>query len=96
MFKPDDPPPVQQAQTYAAQLVGADKLQAAFKDPWVQEQILTDCRLHQTNWVACDSPIMPQLILGDAISSGPLNSIPHLMGLLNKYLGMPLVFPERP
>ncbi len=88
MFATVEPPPLEQAQEYAAQLVGADKLKSALADPWVQQQLLTDCRLHRTNWLAVDSPLMPQIIMGDAVSSGPLNSVGHLMILLNRYLGM--------
>ena len=31
---------------------------------------------------------MPQLIMGEAISVGPLNSVNHLLVLLEKYLGL--------
>ena len=96
MFAPDQPAPLDQTRQYAAQLVGADRLQAAFADPWVEAQIVTDCRLHYTNWIACDTPVMPQLIIGDAISSGPLNTVPHLMSYLTKYLGIGPGFPSRP
>jgi hypothetical protein len=30
--------------------------------------------------------------MGDAVSSGPLNSVGHLVILLNRYLGMDLEF----
>jgi protein-disulfide isomerase len=88
MFGPDRPVPVDQARAYAAQLVGADKLQAALADSWVTQQLVTDCRLHYTNWTVAGSPAMPQVILGDVVSSGPLNSVEHLMILLNHYLGL--------
>jgi hypothetical protein len=88
MFAPGKPPPLKQAEEYAAQLVGADKLESALADPWIQQQILTDCRLHRANWLAVDNSAMPQLIMGDAVSSGPLNSVQHLLVLLNRYLGM--------
>jgi uncharacterized membrane protein len=88
MFAPDQPPPLQQAREYAAGLVGKDKLEAALADPWVQKQIATDCELHYANWTAADTPIMPQLIVGSIISSGPLNSVEHLEILLNRYLGI--------
>ena len=88
MFASMKPPPLEQAREYAAQLVGADKLKSALADPWVQQQLLTDCRLHRANWLAVDSSVMPQIIMGDAVSSGPLNSVGHLMILLNRYLGM--------
>ena len=88
MFAPDEPVPVEQAREYAAKLVGADKLQAAAGDPWVAEQLAIDCRLHYTNWVVGGSPSLPQLIVGDVVSSGPLNSVDHLMILLSRYLSL--------
>ena len=96
MFSSEQPAPVDQARQYAAQLVGANRLQAAFADPWVEAQLVTDCRLHYTNWISCDTPIMPQVIIGDAISSGPLNSVAHLMSLLSKYLGITAGLPSKP
>lgn len=92
MFATVKPPPLEQARDYAAQLVGEDKLKSALADPWIQQQILTDCRLHHANWLAVDSSAMPQIIMGDAVSSGPLNSVGHLVILLNRYLGMDLEF----
>jgi hypothetical protein len=88
MFTGEKPAPLQQANDYAAQLVGADKLQAAFGDPWLKEQLLVGCRLHSTNWFTSGDAALPQMVLGDVISSGPLNSVQHLMILLNRYMGM--------
>ncbi len=88
MFAPEKPPPLKEAEDYAAQLVGTNELESAFADPWIQQQFLIDCRLHRANWQAVDSSAMPQLIMGDAVSSGPLNSVQHLQILLQKYLGM--------
>jgi uncharacterized membrane protein len=90
MFAPDRPVPVEQAREYAAQLVGADKLQAALADSWVTQQLTTDCRLHATNWTAAGSAALPQVILGDVVSSGPLVSIDHLLLLLGRYIGLTL------
>ncbi len=88
MFASDKPPPLNQAEEYAAQLVGADKLKSALADPWVAQQILTDCKIHRANWLAVDSSAMPQIIMGDAVSSGPINSVQHLQILLNRYMGL--------
>src|ERR1039457_6832081 len=88
MFASDHPPPLNQAEEYAAQLVGADKLKSALADPWVAQQILTDCKIHRANWLAVDSSAMPQIIMGDAVSSGPINSVQHLQILLNRYMGL--------
>jgi hypothetical protein len=87
-FTPDKPVSVAEAREYAARLVGAAQLEAALANPSLQEQITTDCRLHYANWQASDRPTMPQLILGQAVSVGPLNNIEHLLALLNRYLGM--------
>ena len=88
MFASVKPPPLKEAEDYAAQLVGADKLKSALADPWIQQQILTDCKIHRANWLAVDSSAMPQIIMGDAVSSGPINSVQHLQILLNRYMGL--------
>jgi uncharacterized membrane protein len=88
VFQPERPAPVEQARQFAAGLVGADKLQAALADPWVDQQIATDCKLHLANWNVTDTPVMPQLIVGHTISSGPLNSVEHLEILLNQHLNL--------
>ncbi len=88
MFEGTRPAPVAQAREYAAQLVGPALLEAALKDPWIEQQLVADCRLHRTNWITSGEPGMPQLIIGDIISSGPLSSVEHLVILLNRYLGL--------
>jgi len=90
MFADTEPPPVDQARARAAQLVGADKLAAAERDPWVEERLKTDCKLHQLNSLAVDNTALPQIVMGDAVSSGPVNSSGHLLLLLNNYLGLTL------
>ena len=90
MFETIKPPSVQQAQDYAAQLVGAEKLKAALADPWIRQQILTDSKLYRANWLAADNSALPQIVMGNVISSGPINSIQHLKLLLQRYLGLQL------
>jgi uncharacterized membrane protein/thiol-disulfide isomerase/thioredoxin len=90
LFTGNKPPPVDEAKAFAAKLVGADKLEAAMSDPWVSQQILTDCKLHRTNWVAVDDSAMPQIVMGNAISSGPINSLQHLQILLYRYMSLNL------
>jgi uncharacterized membrane protein len=87
-FTPDKPVSVEQAREYAVRLVGAAQLEAALANPRLQEQITTDCLLYYANWQATGRPTMPQLILGQAVSLGPLNGVNHLLALLNRYLGM--------
>ncbi len=88
MWLSKEPLPVGQARAYAAQLVGTNELQSALTDQWIQQQILTACILHYTNWQATGGPAMPQLIIGPVISVGLLNSPNHLLVLLEKYLGI--------
>ena len=70
LFAAMKPPSLNEAEDYTAQLVGA-------------QQILTDCQIHRANWLAVDSSAMPQIIMGDAVSSGPINSVERLSILLN-------------
>ena len=90
MFDPLKPPPIDQAQEYAAKLVGADKLKSALADPWVTQQILFDCKLHRANWLAVDNSALPQVVMGNAVSSGPINSVQHLDLMLRQYMGFSL------
>ena len=90
IFTSVKPPPLKEAEAYAAQLVGTNQLAAALADPWVAQQIKTDCQIHRANWLAVDSSAMPQIIMGDAVSSGPINSVEHLQILLNRYMGLNL------
>jgi uncharacterized membrane protein len=90
LFTGTQVPLLNEARAQAAKLVGADKLDAALADAWVSQQIRTDCRIHRANWLAVDSSAMPQIVMGNAVSSGPINSVEHLQLLLNKYLGLNL------
>lgn len=87
-FAQERPAPIEDARAYALTLVGADELDRALADPWVKEQILMACQLHFANWEATGRPAMPQLVLGKAVSIGPLNSVEHLLALLQRYLGL--------
>ena len=90
MFATVKPPPVKEAEDYAAQLVGTNELAAAIADPWVAQQIKVDCQIHRANWLAVDSSAMPQIIMGNAVSSGPINSVQHLQILLQRYMDLNL------
>lgn len=90
IFSTPRPPMPQKARAYAEQLVGADKLKAALNDPWTEKQLVTDCKLQRANWLAVDSSALPQIVMGDAVSSGPINSLEHLELLLNRYMGVNL------
>jgi uncharacterized membrane protein len=88
LFVLDKAPPVDRARDYAAQLLGSDRLEKALQDPWIDKQIQTNCAIHQANYQFTREVAMPQLIIGNYVSVGPLNSVQHLLLLLDRYLGM--------
>ena len=88
LFTPEHPVLVTEAKSYAIGLVGAERLEVALSDPSIANQIQIDCQIHFANWQATGRPTMPQLILGKAISLGPLISVEHLLALLNRYVGI--------
>ncbi len=87
-FSQEPLPPVEAARAKAVELAGRTNLEAALADPWVAQQIDFSTRLHFANWQASGRPAMPQIVMGTAISVGPLISVRHLYALLNRYLGI--------
>jgi len=49
-----------------------------------------DCQLHHDNGNAVGDASLPQIVMGNAISVGPINSVMHLRLLLRQYLGVDL------
>ena len=88
LFTPAQIVPSDQAKQYAAQLVGADKLEKALADEWITQQIHTDGYLYHSNYLKMGNSILPELILGPVISFGPLNSVQDLYKLLDQHLGV--------
>jgi hypothetical protein len=80
--------PAAQAKQYAAQLVGAEKLEKALEDEWITQQIHTVGYLYRTNYLKMGNSLMPELILGPVISFGPLNSVQDLLKLLEQHVGL--------
>jgi hypothetical protein len=88
VFGQEKAPTLEAARAFAEQLVGANVLQASLANPWIDQQILTACELHRSNYDSTGRALMPHLILGPVISAGPLNSTTHLLVLLERYLGL--------
>jgi protein-disulfide isomerase len=84
MFSKMPQPPLAEANTFAANLVGADKLGRALMDPWVAEQLKRDVSIYQTNIAVLHNGAMPQLILGSKVSAGVLNSTADLIKLIRE------------
>ena len=88
LFTPETPVPPEQARRYAAQLVGAQRLEEALADEWITRHLHTNGYLYHTNYLKLGNSVMPQLILGSVISFGPLNSVEDLQSLLGQHLGL--------
>jgi hypothetical protein len=88
LFNPTIPPTPEQAKNHAAEIIGAEAIEFALKDPWIDEQMNIDCQIHMSNWQATGRALMPQIIIADVISLGEINNVPHLLKLLERYLGL--------
>lgn len=88
MFETPSPRPVEEAKRYAGQLVGPEKLDQALADDWVNRQIQMDVAIYETNSRKITNGLMPQLIIGSALSVGPIDKIENLNRLLSENLGL--------
>jgi uncharacterized membrane protein/thiol-disulfide isomerase/thioredoxin len=70
IFKPARPLPPADTRREAQRLAGTNEFAAALKDPWIKEQITTDIRLYETNYVRYRRSQLPQLMIGTNIVSG--------------------------
>lgn len=82
LFKPETPPALTEATSYAAQLIGADNLKSVLKDPWIGQQIQEDISLLKYNYEATGKGQMPQLLIGNALTAGTLESVDRLYALI--------------
>ena len=55
---------------------------------WIQQIARQISELHRDNSISADTPIIPQLVIGDFISSGSLNSVEDVGYLLSQKLHM--------
>lgn len=88
LFGPSSPPPVSQARQYAAELVGQENLDRALADAWVERQVQTSVGIYDANHRAMGSRQMPQLMIGSSISTGPLDRIENLFGMIGEQFGL--------
>jgi uncharacterized membrane protein len=86
MFAPDVPPPLEHAQSKAAQLVGAQALEDALAEPWVEEQLQSSVALYEANAIAAGGDTrVPQIVIGDVVARGPLAGADELFRLLERH-----------
>ena len=88
LFAPPHPVPLEQARQYAARLVGADNLARALSDDWIARQIRFDGSLYATNYQRLHRSELPEVMMGPAVSFGPLNNVNELYSLLDRTLGL--------
>lgn len=88
IFAPPSPPPVNEVRQYAEQLVGREPLEQALANDWVRKQIETDVAIYESNSQAMGEGRMPQLVIGAALSAGPLNRIDNLHTMLAEQFGL--------
>ena len=86
IFAPPSPPPLNEVRQFAEQLVGPEKLNQALADEWVKRQIEMVADIYEANGRTVGNLAMPQLILGTAISTGPIQRMEDLDRLLNANL----------
>jgi len=86
LFSQQTLPSVDQARAQARQLVGEAALAAGLTNRWVEAALQTGVRLYRANERQTGSLRMPQLIIGEAVSVGPLRRVEDLFSLLEKNL----------
>ncbi len=82
LFKPETPPTLSRATSFAAQLIGTENLKSVLKDPWINQQIQEDISLLKLNYEATGKGQMPQLLIGNALTAGTLKSVDRLYELV--------------
>ena len=88
IFKPEHPPPLEQAQVHAMNLVGSNQLARALQDPWVDQTLHKGVNVYATNYLHMRNGNMPQLIIGTNLMGGTFGSTAELFKLLEQHLGI--------
>ena len=89
LFEPENPPPLEKAQQYAANLVGSNQLARALQDPWVGKTLEKGIAIYTTNILQNPKTggNMPQLIIGTNLMTGTFGSVDQFYKLLEQHLG---------
>ena len=59
---------------YTQEIVGAEALGRAMNDPWVEKQLAQDIAIYRATFKRFGNGAMPQLIVGDNIVFGELET----------------------
>lgn len=93
VFEPEHPPPLTNAQQYAAQLVGPQNLQAALGHHTVTEYLQLGINIYATNFIHVRQGSMPQLIIGTNLLTGTV-AIDEVYRRLDNQLGLKVSQPK--
>ncbi len=90
LFSFPHPPSTNAAWEHAAGLVGTNALVEALKDPWIEDQIRQDIRIHHTNYVLYAKSSLPQLIIGKGLLAGAVQKPQVLIRFVCTQYGLPV------
>jgi hypothetical protein len=75
IFAPSEPPPIESARQYAAQLVGGPaNLEKALSDGWVNQYLKLGIDVYATNYIHVGNGSMPQIIVGSRLATGSVTA----------------------
>jgi hypothetical protein len=87
LFEPEHPPELTIARQRAADLVGADRLQAALTNKLVTDYLQLGINIYATNYYRRRQGSLPQLLVGTNVIAGR-NVIPELLSRLETQFGL--------
>ena len=79
-------PPLSEARTFAAALVGQETLDHALASAWVHSQLQADIALYQANARVVGDGLLPQLVISDVITHGAIETQKELTQLIETHL----------
>ncbi len=88
LFTPEQTPLPPVVRQYASALVGSNQLARALQDPWVEQELQAGITIYATNFYHLHNGSMPQIIVGQKLSSGTFGSVADFYKLLDEQLGI--------
>jgi uncharacterized membrane protein len=88
LFGPARPPRIALARRHAEEAVGVEALQAALRDPWIDDQLKTGIGLFEANSKRAGAWQLPQLMIEATLSVGAIESIDGLYLMLREQFGL--------
>lgn len=85
-FDSSEIPRLSEARTHAAMLVGQEALDRALSDAWVLRQLQTDIALYQANARVVGDGLLPQLVIGDVVTHGAIETQDELTQLIESHM----------